>query len=86
MKVTVTCKFRDKYTGEIHLAGEMLSVSPERAAELSQKNVIAPNMVAEDEDLKKVEPAKVPESEKEEVAPVQPEKKKPVRKTTTKKR
>ena len=87
MKVTVCAKYRDMYTGELHFPGEVLSVKPERAAQLSSKNVITPNMIAEDEDFDE-EPKKV--AEPKEVKPTEdkPEKavKKTAKKTTTRKR
>ena len=87
MKVTVCAKYRDMYTGELHFPGEVLSVTPERAAQLSSKNVIAPNMVAEDVDFDE-KPEKAEEPKEVKAAEEKPEKvaKKPAKKTTTRKR
>lgn len=68
MKVTVIKEYIDKYTGEKHFPGEVLSVSAERMAELGKKDVIDKIPVPEDpvpedpipEDL---EPEKVEEKE-----------------------
>ncbi len=48
MKVTVIKEYIDKYTGEKHFPGEVLSVSAERMAELGKKDVIDKIPVPED--------------------------------------
>lgn len=74
MKVTVIKEYIDKYTGEKHFPGEVLSVSAERMAELGKKDVIDKIPVPEDPIPEDPEPEKVKE------------KKEAPKKTATKKR
>ena len=74
MKVTVIKEYIDKYTGEKHFPGEVLSVSAERMAELGKKDVIDKIPVPEDPIPEDPEPEKVEE------------KKEAPKKTATKKR
>ena len=55
MKVTVIKEYIDKYTGEKHFPGEVLSVSAERMAELGKKDVIDKIPIPEDPEPEKVE-------------------------------
>lgn len=83
MKVTVIKEYIDKYTGEKHFPGEVLSVSAERMAELGKKDVIDKIPVPEDpvpEEPVSEEPE--PEKEEEKVAP---KKTAPKKRTTRKK-
>lgn len=79
MKVTVIKEYIDKYTGEKHFPGEVLSVSAERMAELGKKDVIDKIPVPEDPIPEDPEPEKV--EEKEEA----PKKTAPKKRTTRKK-
>lgn len=63
MKVTVIKEYIDKYTGEKHFPGEVLSVSAERMAELGKKDVIDKIPVPEDPIPEDPEPEKVEEKE-----------------------
>ncbi len=68
MKVTVIKEYIDKYTGEKHFPGEVLSVSAERMAELGKKDVIdkipvPEDPVPEDPIPENPEPEKVEEKE-----------------------
>ena len=85
MKVTVIKEYIDKYTGEKHFPGEVLSVSAERMAELGKKDVI--DKIPVPEDPVPEEPAsEEPEPEKEEEEKkVAPKKTAPKKRTTRKK-
>ena len=63
MRVTVIKEYIDKYTGEKHFPGEVLSVSAERMAELGKKDVIDKIPVPEDPIPEDPEPEKVEEKE-----------------------
>lgn len=63
MKVTVIKEYIDKYTGEKHFPGEVLSVSAERMAELGKKDVIDKIPVPEDPIPEDPEPEKAEEKE-----------------------
>ena len=87
MKVTVVKEYIDKYTGEKHFPGEVLSVSAKRMAELASKNVIDRISIPEDpvpEEPVSEEPEKEPEKveEKKEA----PKKKAAPKKRTTRKK
>lgn len=75
MKVKVVRQYIDKYTGEKHFPGEVLSVSAQRMAELAMKNVIDKIPVPEEPVVEE------PEPEKEEA----PKKAAPKKRTTRKK-
>lgn len=84
MKVTVIKEYIDKYTGEKHFPGEVLSVSAERMAELGKKDVI--DKIPVPEDPVPEEPvSEEPEPEKEEEKKVAPKKTAPKKRTTRKK-
>ena len=85
MKVTVIKEYIDKYTGEKHFPGEVLSVSAERMAELGKKDVIDKIPVPEDpvpEEPVSEEPEPEKEEEEKKVAP---KKTAPKKRTTRKK-
>ena len=84
MKVTVIKQYIDKYTGEKHFPGEVLSVSAERMAELALKDVIDKIPVPEDpvpEEVVSEEPEK-----KEEKVEAPKKKAAPKKRTTTRKK
>ena len=84
MKVTVIKQYIDKYTGEKHFPGEVLSVSAERRAELALKDVI--DKIPVPEDPVPEEPVSE-EPEKEEEKVEAPKKKAaPKKRTTTRKK
>lgn len=84
MKVTVIKQYIDKYTGEKHFLGEVLSVSAERMAELALKDVIDKIPVPEDPVPEEVV-SEEPEKEEEKVEA--PKKKAaPKKRTTTRKK
>lgn len=84
MKVTVIKQYIDKYTGEKHFPGEVLSVSAERMAELALKDVI--DKIPVPEDPVPEEPVSE-EPEKEEEKVEAPKKKAaPKKRTTTRKK
>ena len=84
MKVTVIKQYIDKYTGEKHFPGEVLSVSAERMAELALKDVI--DKIPVPEDPVPEEPVSE-EPEKEEEKVEAPKKKTaPKKRTTTRKK
>ncbi len=84
MKVTVIKQYIDKYTGEKHFPGEVLSVSAERMAELALKDVIDKIPVPEDPVPEEVV-SEEPEKEEEKVEA--PKKKAaPKKRTTTRKK
>ena len=84
MKVTVVRQYIDKYTGEKHFPGEVLSVSAERMAELAKKDVI--DKIPVPEDPVPEEPVSE-EPEKEEEKVEAPKKKAaPKKRTTTRKK
>lgn len=58
MKVKVVRQYIDKYTGEKHFPGEVLSVSAQRMAELAMKNVIDKIPVPEEPVVEEPEPEK----------------------------
>lgn len=63
MKVKVKQKFRDKYTGDILFAGEILIVSEERYNEIEAKNKNLVEIMEEKEELE--ETSETVESEEE---------------------
>ena len=63
MKVKVKKRFRDKYTGDILFAGEILIVSEERYHEIEAKDKNLVEIMEEKEELK--EPSETVESEEE---------------------
>lgn len=63
MKVKVKQKFRDKYTGDILFAGEILIVSEERYNEIKEKNKNLVEIMEEKEELE--ETSETVESEEE---------------------
>lgn len=63
MKVKVKQRFRDKYTGDILFAGEILIVSEERYHEIEAKNKNLVEIMGEKEELK--ETSETVESEEE---------------------
>ena len=63
MKVKVVRQYIDKYTGEKHFPGEVLSVSAQRMAELAMKNVIDKIPVPEEPVVEEPEPEKEPRRE-----------------------
>lgn len=63
MKVKVKQRFRDKYTGDILFAGEILVVSEERYNEIKAKNKNLVEIMEEKEELE--ETSETVESEKE---------------------
>lgn len=63
MKVKVKQKFRDKYTGDILFAGEILIVSEERYSEIKAKNKNLVEIMEEKEELE--ETSETVESEEE---------------------
>lgn len=84
MRVTVIKQYIDKYTGEKHFPGEVLSVSAERMAELALKDVI--DKIPVPEDPVPEEPVSE-EPEKEEEKVEAPKKKAaPKKRTTTRKK
>lgn len=83
MKVTVIKQYIDKYTGEKHFPGEVLSVSAERMAELALKDVI--DKIPVPEDPVPEEPVSE-EPEKEEEKVEAPKKKAAPKKRTTRKK
>lgn len=62
MKVKVKQRFRDKYTGDILFAGEILIVSEERYSEIKTKNKNLVEIMEEKEELE--ETSETVESEK----------------------
>ena len=85
MKVTVIKQYIDKYTGEKHFPGEVLSVSAERMAELGRKNVIDKIPVPE-EPAPEAPVSKEPELKEEAVEEPKKEKKPVTKKRTTRKK
>lgn len=63
MKVKVKQRFRDKYTGDILFAGEILAVSEERYNEIKAKNKNLVEIMEEKEELE--ETSETVESEEE---------------------
>lgn len=63
MKVKVKQRFRDKYTGDILFAGEILIVSEERYSEIKAKNKNLVEIMEEKEELE--ETSETVESEEE---------------------
>ena len=63
MKVKVKQRFRDKYTGDILFAGEILTVSEERYHEIEAKDKNLVEIMGEKEELK--ETSETVESEEE---------------------
>ena len=91
MKVTVIKQYQDKYTGEKHFPGEVLSVSAERMAELALKEVIDKIPTPEDhipeEPVSKEPEEEVIEETKEEVVEEPKKARKPAaKKRTTRKK
>lgn len=72
MKATVNKKYRDKYTGELRSVGDEIEVTEERATEImAAGNYITLLPEQEEEQLEQTE---VKQAQTEEVAPVQPKK------------
>lgn len=63
MKVKVKQRFRDKYTGDILFAGEILVVSEERYNEIKAKNKNLVEIMEEKEELEEI--SETVESEEE---------------------
>lgn len=63
MKVKVKQRFRDKYTGDILFAGEILVVSEERYNEIKAKNKNLVEIMEEKEELEETSETVEPEEE-----------------------